>query len=80
MTGNQSTETKQAENPSQAPKPRDMRSNTDQGTKIIEALAGARRARHHRDCYCRRFDGQFCNAADALWSRAANRELEEMTQ
>jgi hypothetical protein len=55
-----------------------MRADTGHGTRIIKALAEARRMRHHRDCYCRQFDGQFCNAADALWTRAANRELEEM--
>jgi len=79
MTGNQSTETKQARDSASAPKPRDRRADGHE-TRIINALAEARRMRHHRNCYCRRFDGQFCNAADALWSRAVNRELEEMTQ
>lgn len=44
-------------------------------TRIITALAEARKARHHRDCHCRMFDKQFCNAADALWQRALTREL-----
>ena len=49
-------------------------------SRIAAALAAARKARHHRDCYCRMFDGQFCNAADALWQRATNRELERIIE
>jgi len=47
-------------------------------TRVMAALLEARKARHHRDCYCRMFDRQFCNAADALWSRALNRELDQI--
>lgn len=43
--------------------------------RITQALGESRKARHHRDCHCRRFSGQFCNAADALWQNAINREL-----
>lgn len=46
--------------------------------RIIHALAEARRVRHHRDCHCRLFDDQWCNAADALWTRAVNRELDQI--
>jgi hypothetical protein len=46
-------------------------------TKVIAALAEARKARHHKDCHCGRFHG-FCNAQDALWSRATNRILDEL--
>lgn len=49
-------------------------------TRIIAALAEVRKARHHRDCHCRRFDHQYCNAADALWQRAINRELDNLTR
>lgn len=59
--------------------PRQARTRTDRETRIVLALAEARKARHHRDCHCRRFDRQWCNAVDALFSRAANRELEQMT-
>lgn len=51
----------------------------DTHTRITKALANARQSRHHRDCNCRTFDHQFCNAADALWQRALNRELEQLT-
>ena len=44
--------------------------------RVMFALAEARKARHHRDCHCRLFDKQFCNAADALWQAKLNRELE----
>lgn len=47
-------------------------------TKVIAALAEARKARHHRDCHCRMFDRQYCNAADALWQRALERELDRI--
>ena len=40
------------------------------------ALAESRRHRHHPTCYCRMFDRQFCNAADALWQNKLNRELD----
>lgn len=49
-------------------------------TRVIAALAEARKARHHKDCHCRHFDGRWCNAADALWSRAADRELSKLQQ
>lgn len=44
-------------------------------TRIVAALAEARKARHHKECHCRRFDGRYCNAVDALWQRALEREL-----
>jgi len=47
-------------------------------TRVIAALAEARKARHHRDCYCRHFDRSACNAADALWTRAYTRELSKL--
>lgn len=47
-------------------------------TQCMAALAESRKVRHHRDCHCRRFDRQFCNAADALWQRAVNRCLEQL--
>lgn len=46
--------------------------------QITKALAESRRARHHRDCHCRMFDRQWCNAADALWQRSINRQLEQL--
>jgi hypothetical protein len=47
----------------------------DTETKVVTALAEARKARHHRDCYCRMFERAYCNAATALWERALEREL-----
>lgn len=44
--------------------------------RITTALAEARKARHHKNCHCRHFDGNYCNPADALWQRAINRELD----
>jgi hypothetical protein len=44
-------------------------------TRIIAALAEARKVRHHRDCHCLMFEKTYCNAADALWSRCVDREL-----
>lgn len=49
-------------------------------TRIVAALAESRKARHRNDCHCRRFDRQFCNAADALWQRAMNRELSKLIE
>lgn len=49
-------------------------------TRIIAALAEARKARHHKDCHCRRFDGRYCNGTDAVWQRAINRELDNYTR
>lgn len=46
--------------------------------RVMFALAEARRVRHHKDCHCRMFDRQFCNAADALWQNKLNRELESL--
>lgn len=46
--------------------------------RVMFALAEARRVRHHKDCHCRMFDKQFCNAADALWQNKLNRELESL--
>jgi hypothetical protein len=42
------------------------------------ALHKARQYRHHRDCFCRMFDKQFCNAADALWQNKLNHELDKI--
>lgn len=47
-------------------------------TRIIAALAEARKARHNPHCHCRRFDNLYCNATDALWSRALERELTKL--
>lgn len=49
-------------------------------TRIVKALAEARKARHHKDCHCRRFDGRYCNAAAALWERALERELANLKE
>ena len=49
-------------------------------TRIVAALAEARKARHHKDCHCRLFDGRYCNATDALWSRALERELTKLSE
>lgn len=46
--------------------------------RVMFALAEARKVRHHKDCHCRMFDKQFCNAADALWQNKLNRELESL--
>ena len=78
MTGNQDTKTQQAQDNTTAPKPCDRRADTGRETRIVKALSEARRMRHHKDCHCRMFDGQFCNAMDALWTRAMNRELGQM--
>lgn len=40
------------------------------------ALHKARMNRHHKTCQCRMFHGEGCNAADALWTRAMDRELD----
>jgi hypothetical protein len=42
------------------------------------SLYQARRHRHHKHCHCRSFHGEGCNASDALWTRAMDRELEQM--
>jgi hypothetical protein len=44
----------------------------------IYALAQARRYRHHPGCRCMTFEGLYCSAADALWSRALDRELDSV--
>lgn len=46
--------------------------------RIAFALHKARQFRHHRDCHCGRFDGVACSAADAMWTRAMDRELEDI--
>jgi hypothetical protein len=46
--------------------------------RAVMALSEARKARHHKDCFCRMFDRQFCNATDALWQNKLNRELDEI--
>ena len=43
--------------------------------RIAYCLHQARANRHHPDCRCGRHEG-YCTAADQLWSRAADRELE----
>ena len=48
--------------------------------RVMFALAEARKVRHHKNCHCRMFDRQFCNAADALWQAKLNRELESITR
>jgi hypothetical protein len=45
--------------------------------RVTLALAQARRNRHHSTCRCHRFEG-YCTANDALWSRAVDRELDEI--
>ncbi len=44
------------------------------------ALHHARQHRHHKTCRCMRYKGLYCTAADAIWSNALNRELDEMVQ
>lgn len=48
--------------------------------RAMFALHKARQLRHHRDCHCRQYHGEDCNAASALWNRAMNRELELMLE
>ena len=48
--------------------------------RAMFALHKARLYRHHRDCQCRMFHGEGCSAADALWTRAMDRELDAMGQ
>ena len=48
--------------------------------RVAFSLHQARRHRHHKYCHCRRFDGEGCNASDALWTRAMDRELEQMSR
>ena len=48
--------------------------------KAAFALHKARMYRHHRDCHCGTYSGEGCTAADALWVRAMNRELEQMLE
>lgn len=43
------------------------------------ALHQARKHRHHPNCRCMRYGGLYCTAADALWSRAVDRELEKLS-
>lgn len=43
------------------------------------ALHMARQYRHHKNCRCGVYHG-FCSAADALWTRAMDRELELMCE
>jgi hypothetical protein len=45
---------------------------------VTGALARARKARHHPDCHCRNYQSRWCNALDALWSRAVDRELDSL--
>ena len=40
-------------------------------------LEQARAHRHHATCRCRLYEGGYCTAGDALWSRAVDRELDQ---
>jgi hypothetical protein len=40
------------------------------------ALANSRAARHHSTCTCMQFQHLYCNAQDALWQNALNRNLQ----
>ena len=46
--------------------------------RVMYALSEARKARHHKDCFCRRFQNTACSAADALWTQKMNNELEAL--
>lgn len=54
---------------------RDLQDATPQ-LRIMFALHKARQFRHHRNCHCAKVEGQGCTAADAMWRRAMDRELE----
>ena len=56
------------------------RQDSAAGNRVRQALAEARRARHHDDCHCRMYRGTACNATDALFQRAINRELDHMNK
>lgn len=45
-------------------------------TELAQALHQIRKARHHRDCYCRNFKRQFCTPAEEIWTNTLNRLLE----
>jgi len=75
--------TRRPKNPSDnakpaATRPADTKDVADAYTRITEALSESRKNRHHLDCHCRKHAGQFCTAADGLWQRALNRELENL--
>ena len=55
----------------------DIDQKTTPQLRVMFALHKARNYRHHRDCQCRRYHGEDCTAASALWARAMNRELEQ---
>jgi hypothetical protein len=44
------------------------------------SLHQARLHRHHKHCQCRKYHGDGCNATDALWTRAMDRELEQLNR
>ncbi len=46
--------------------------------RVMFALHNARLHRHHRNCHCRSYHGEGCTAADAMWTAAMNRELEQL--
>ena len=46
--------------------------------RVMFALHKARQFRHHRDCQCGMYDREGCNAQDAEWRRAMNRELDNL--
>lgn len=48
--------------------------------RAMYALHHARQNRHHKTCRCRRYAGLYCSAADALWSNALNRELDNIAR
>lgn len=75
--------TRRPKNPSEKPSPAatrkaDSKDVADAHVRIAEALSESRKNRHHLDCHCRKHLGQFCTAADGLWQRALNRELENL--
>lgn len=45
---------------------------------ITAALTEVRKARHHKDCHCRMWQREWCSANEALWSRALNRQLDQL--
>lgn len=48
--------------------------------RIMFALYKSRQFRHHRHCQCAAVEGQGCTAADAMWRRAMDRELESISR
>lgn len=46
--------------------------------RVMYALHKARQYRHHRQCQCGTYQREACNAEDAMWRRAMNRELDNI--